>query len=264
MKPEVLEIVVDHLTSEQEMQSVAHGTRTITMSDGSKKKIAAVIRRHSNAQNIRQIKAILEELGLPIPSNSFLKKLLKNLPARRSRNITGIDMSYEHSRNSIQKLFDFTNDMLEAHPGVAWMQEVNDIKEGLSAYNTYLLSSFPYNIGKDSDCKSHCITFACSAADSADKEPCNVPHTKQCEHCNLFHQLQLDIKSLLEKVSDTLDPLAVEEWRYEIDHAFDGIAFYKSSLMKGALADQYWSSCFQKKDESVVHCTADFAMVQYF
>ena len=87
-----MEIIVDFLTSTQQMQSVAHGTLKITLDSG-KKTISGVIRRNSQAQCVRQIKALLHELGMKVPSDRTLRRIIKNLPAKRSRLITGIGKS---------------------------------------------------------------------------------------------------------------------------------------------------------------------------
>ena len=93
LSTEIMEIIVDFLTSTQQMQSVAHGTLKITLDSGKKTRISGVIRRNSQAQCVRQIKALLHELGMKVPSDRTLRRIIKNLPAKRSRLITGIGKS---------------------------------------------------------------------------------------------------------------------------------------------------------------------------
>ena len=100
LSPEIMETIVDYVTSTQEMQSVAHGTLQITLDSGRKTRISGVIRKNSQAQLVRQLKALLQELGIKVPSERSLRRILKNLPAKRSRLITGIDRSYEDHRRA--------------------------------------------------------------------------------------------------------------------------------------------------------------------
>ena len=76
LSPEIMETIVDYVTSTQEMQSVAHGTLQITLDSGRKTRISGVIRKNSQAPLVRQLKALLQELGIKVPSERSLRRFI--------------------------------------------------------------------------------------------------------------------------------------------------------------------------------------------
>ena len=100
----IIEFIVDFVTSEEQLQGVAHGTLQMKDPDGKRVKIMRGIRRQHDAELIRQVQVLLKENDLQVPAASTLRKLFRLMPAGHAKEIKGLDPVYENHRRAFEGL----------------------------------------------------------------------------------------------------------------------------------------------------------------
>ena len=101
---ETVSIIMDFVMSPINTQNMAYGVINIKDETGKITPIARVIRYHNKSDMVNLIKSHLRDIGMPVPSSSFIFKLLGYMPAGKSLDIFGI---YFKSFLSNLKHFEF-------------------------------------------------------------------------------------------------------------------------------------------------------------
>ena len=165
IQKKTIEFIVDFVTSEEQLQGVAHGTLQMKDPDGKRVKIMRGIRRQHDAELIRQVQVLLKENDLQVPAASTLRKLFRLMPAGHAKEIKGLDPVYENHRRAfegLQGICTELHDIFIAKDDYEKVDLVEKVQQGLATSATYLLGHFAYNLSLDSNCESHCVRFACS------------------------------------------------------------------------------------------------------
>ena len=91
-------------------------------------------------------------------------------------------------------------------------------------------------------------------------------HEERCDHCDLLNTFPLRIEELFQELLEAPGTSnislegEVEEWRYDLENAIEDITYYKRTVMRSKVSEEYWDKQFEKKDPETVLVTSDFAM----
>ena len=212
--------------------------------------------RLHNEELIRRIKALLKELGLKIPGDSTLRKLLKRIPAGHSRDIQGIDNTYEFHRrafNCLNKIVCSLYDVIKRKRDNSLLQMVEKIQTALSQSSKYILGHFSYNLGYHEKCVSHCINFGCSnPKDENQREECQNPSPEShdekhdCDYCNLLPSIIYHLERVVEECKEELNDITYREMVHDIKKSFEDIQFYKRQVMRNTVSASAWEEKFKE------------------
>ena len=261
LDPAIFELIIDFITSENHQQNVAHGTLPIRLDSGEVVRIAGVIRKITNAQLVKKLSVMLEEMKHKVPAQSTLFKIVQTLRAKKARAITGIDSTYENHRIAFETLFKIVDKCALVLVEEEGQRTVKNVREDISASAKYVLSSFPYHLEYDSKCESHCINFGCS--DPKEKklqQQCTVEHTEKCDHCMILPKIIKDMRKMVETASPHLKEEEAAEMLFDISAAHESIEHYLKSLLRHKVSQDYWDSLLEKADPKIALVTMDFAM----
>ena len=147
------------------------------------------------------------------------------------------------------------------------LYRIRIIKETVSCSEQYLLSTFIYNVEYNSSIESHCVTHAVSSEKEKDlTESCQVKHENRCDYCDLLYTFPNQIEELFQDVlnapgtSNTTVDTTVDEWRFDLEKAVEDITYYKRTVMRAKISQEFWDKQFDRKDPETVLVTSDFAM----
>ena len=271
IQKETINFIVDFVTSEEQLQSVAHRTLQMKDSDGKKVKIARNIRRVHDAELIRQVQALLQENKLQVPSESTPRHLFHLMPAGNAKEIKGFDPVYENHRRAFASLQELCTEMHKVFISRDDFERVDlmeKVQQGLATSASYLLGHFAYNISPNSKCESHCVNFACSDPKNLNQqENCSAEsiddsegHSEQCEYCNLFPQAYSLLEKLFEEAKGNFTELEAEEKLDVLEKGRLHVYAYKKQVFRHYVGSKRWNNYFQEKKTNRVHVNMDFAM----
>ena len=52
----------------------------------------------------------------------------------------------------------------------------------------------------------------------------------------------------------------MDEWRFDLEKAVEDITYYKRTVMRAKISQEFWDKQFDRKDPETVLVTSDFAM----
>ena len=263
--------VVDILTSEQHQQGVAHGTMLVKCSDGTRVRIARVIRKQHQAYLVRLIRAHLKENGMQVLKESTLKRLLKLLPAGHQRDIVGLDPKYEYHRRAFVDLQEICT---ELHNFYSAKDDLNNAdlaektQQGLATSASYLLGHFAYNLEENSKCASHDINLACTDStnvfqqDEGTRE--NLDETEgypeECNYCDLLPASCELLEQLLEEAKDNFTDLEYNRRSKKMKDSREYIVSYKKQVFRNWVSSKRWDQYYKDKNPKRAIAKMDFAM----
>ena len=129
---------------------------------------------------------------------------------------------------------------------------------------TAIKNHFKYNIQLESNCASHCATYALSdQKDKNFKSTCeHGEHDEVCSHCESIPELLMSLLGAVKFVRENfqLTELQSNELYYAVDQAQHSISHYKNHLIHSYVQNTYWDEMVDKESLDTVFITQDWSM----
>ena len=255
---EITTFVMDHCT-----ESLAYGVRDVTINtpEGPKKvPVVKTYRRQNDEDLAKMIIAHLKDKDLPIPSKSYIKKLLREaMPAEKTKEVCGVNSFAEDANEGFQTL----RRLLEEMRLVIGEDNFKTIDANLAKVKTYLKSHYSQNLALESPIISHCAIHACSDPNNPNlQKDCSQTHehTQECDWCNQLNRTFDVFSGLIAEYVNTLDCEIKKDIVLEdSEEALKNIAKYQAHLVKAFIQKELWVTRFENLDEKVIFVTCDWS-----
>lgn len=255
---EITTFVMDHCT-----ESLAYGVKDVIVRtpEGVKKvPIVKTYRRQNDEDLTNMIIAHLKDKDLPIPSKSYIKKLLREaMPAEKTKEVCGVNSFAEDANEGFQQLRKVLEDM---RPNIG-EENFKNIDTNLAKVKTYLKSHYAQNLAMTSSVISHCASHACSDPSNPnlqfDCEDSHI-HNEECDWCTQLNQTFDVFCGLLAEYSNTIECEIKRDILLEdTEEALKNIARYQSHLVKAFIQKDAWMKRFEELDEANIFVTSDWS-----
>ena len=224
--------------------------------------VSKVIALHNKKQMISLLKSHLRDLKLPVPSDSFLQKLLRFMPMSSVREMKGVNQFREESNRAFN---DLSNVLDKMSPHLA-KEDVERCKAVLGSVKTYLKSHYATNLSSQTSIRSHCTTCALSVVNPLSRKDslfdgnCQSNHKDKCSKCEMVFQMMDIFEGLIEDqhVIAHFTPHEVDVMGKKVEDAREAILEFQRFLVRNHVQNQAWEDLFEERNTSQAMLTMDW------
>ena len=245
LDPIKVEFFLDFITTDNYLQDVAYGSRSLKINDIYSISMPNVVRLASHRQIIIDYMKICEEVKTKPISERVCYKILKECSASYSKSLQGLDNTYADGLDAFDKL----EEILRLFSDSDIIKNLSCI---LKSSKNYLKFSYKNHLSFSNECTDHCVTFALSD----EKTCCGHTHSRSCYECNTLDHVINEIKKELEKLSGNQKT----ETLFDFNLANEKIYNWKYHLLRNWCQDQIKYTAMNQLDRNSVFVHFDWAM----
>lgn len=217
LDPIKVKFLLDFICSDNYLQDVAYGYRSLKITESFSFSMPNVVRLASHRQIIFDYMNVCNELKLKPISEAVCYKILKEYSASFSKSLQVLDNTYADGLDAFDKLEELLN--LTSNS-----ETKNNLSCILKAAKNYLKFSFKNHLSFSNTCADHCVTYALSD----EKDNCDHLHLRSCEECNSLDYVLIAVKKEMASLNENqkLEPL------YDFNQAQEKIYNWKNHLLR--------------------------------
>ena len=234
-------------------------------------KVVKTIRNRSNEELCRQIISYLKSLELNnqrIPSRRQILRILKCMPASRTKELKAINSTMEDSRKAfenLQTILDFIKPIC-VMKGLYDIEDFDNLGLALQTSARYIKYHYVFNLQQDSTVASHCINFALSdPCEKAFQNACLQDHWETCDNCELLPNVITIMRAILEELisSNHIAERDFEEKLFEMETSHRKITEFIHHLIRNHQSNGSWQNLMDQQKEHQAFATFDFGKFLY-
>eukprot|EP00733_Pompholyxophrys_punicea_P000505 Pompholyxophrys_punicea_v1_NODE_143_length_3211_cov_4.433777.p2 type:complete len:263 gc:universal NODE_143_length_3211_cov_4.433777:816-1604(+) len=199
---------ISFLLSSENIQHVAHGCKTVKLSNGEKVTLPKLQRKVIRTRLWERYQGSFLSAESRVGRTVFYR-ICNILTSVDQSVLAGLDnLAEELGRENTKTFVDRLSEAL-LRVGLPHIRDpikaADELQKKIDSYvervqqvYSFIKSEYQYHIQLSSECATHCIQFALSQPNRQLRSPCAHSHSFSCEKCNQVWFLLSDIKSFME------------------------------------------------------------------